>query len=104
MASTKGVATLLTGEGSRPRPATARLCSKPRALPEQWRKYTLGFENAFTARGDPTSPNATTNGRKTTGYVGQAARPPRRGSSTAYGRFRTITLGAFGTKSDNPDG
>jgi hypothetical protein len=29
--------------------------------------------------GDPTSPNATTNGRKTTGYVGQAARPPRQG-------------------------
>ena len=79
MASTKGDATLLTGEGSRPRDP---LCSKPTALPEQGRKYTLGFENAFTARGDPTSPNATTNGRKTTGYVGSGGcrtRPPRQG-------------------------
>jgi hypothetical protein len=42
-------------------------------------KYTVGFEHTFAARGDPTSPNATTNGRKTRGYVGQAARPPRKG-------------------------
>jgi len=39
----------------------------------------LGFENVFAARGDPTSPNATANGRKTTGYVGQAAHPPCQG-------------------------
>jgi hypothetical protein len=62
MASTKGVATLLTGEGSRPRDP---LCPKPTALPEQGRKYTLGFEDTCTARGD--------------------ARPPGQGSSTAYG-------------------
>ena len=29
---------------------------KPRAFPDQGRKYTAGFENAFAARGDPTSP------------------------------------------------
>ena len=66
-------------EGSRPRPAAAGPFPKPRAFPNQGRKYTVGFENAFAARGDPTSPSATTNGRKTTGYVGQAARPPCQG-------------------------
>ena len=40
--------------------------------------------NALAARRDPTSPSATTDGRKTTGHVGQAARPPYRGSSPAY--------------------
>jgi hypothetical protein len=63
-------------EGSRPRDPWF---PNPTALPDQKRKYAVGFGNAFTARGDPTSPNATTNGRQTTGYVGQAARPPRQG-------------------------
>src|SRR5580692_5795093 len=66
-------------EGSRPRPAVAGSFPKPAAFPCTKTKYTVGFENAFTARGDPTSASATTNGRKTTGYVGQAARPPRQG-------------------------
>jgi hypothetical protein len=36
------------------------------------------IEDLFPARGDPTSPSATPNGPKTTGYVGPAARPPPR--------------------------
>jgi hypothetical protein len=58
--------------------AIFRFRSPERSLIKR-RKYTFGFENAFAARGDPTSPSATTNGRKTTGYVGQAARPPSQG-------------------------
>ena len=60
-------------------PAAAGPFPKPAAFPDQGRKYTVGFRHAFAARGDPTSPNATANGRKTTGYVGQAARPPGQG-------------------------
>jgi hypothetical protein len=39
------------------------------------------YENAdaFAAREDPTSPVRTRNEPKSTGYVGQAARPPLRG-------------------------
>jgi hypothetical protein len=33
----------------------------------------------FAARGDPTSPDQQENKRQTTGYVGQAARPPHQG-------------------------
>ena len=40
-------------EGSRPRDPWF---PKPRAFRNQGRKYTVGFENAFAARGDPTSP------------------------------------------------
>jgi hypothetical protein len=70
-------------------PAAAGPFPKPRAFPNQGPKYTAGFENAFAARGDPTSPSATTNGRKTTGYVGQAARPPCQGF---LGRFEVLRL------------
>ena len=48
-------------EGSRPRPAAAGSFPKPRAFPDQRREYTLGFENAFEARGDPTSPGQQAN-------------------------------------------
>src|ERR1700721_2788996 len=42
--------------------------------------------------GDPTSPSATTNGRKTTGYVGQAARPPPGGPPCNFDLFRPNQL------------
>jgi hypothetical protein len=45
-------------EGSRPRPAAAGSFPKPKALPDQGRKYTLGFENPFTARGDARPPQS----------------------------------------------
>jgi hypothetical protein len=71
-------------EGSRPRPAVTDRSPKPRAFPDQGQKYTAGFENAFTARGDPTSPARTQNRTVHDGYVGQAARPLCQGSSRTY--------------------
>src|ERR1700722_11722380 len=68
-------------EGSRPRDPPF---PKPRAFPNQGRKYTVGFENAFAARGDPTSPSATTNGRKTTGTSDRQRALPTKGFSNAY--------------------
>ena len=44
-------------EGSRPRPVAAGLFSKPTAFPDQRRKYTVGFGNAFAARGDARPPH-----------------------------------------------
>src|SRR6202041_1132621 len=74
-----------------PRPSTGRdrvlaihRCRSPQPSLIKDRKYTVGFENTFAARRDPTSPSATTNGRKTTGYVGQAARPPCQGCLAPY--------------------
>jgi hypothetical protein len=64
-------------KGSRPRPAAAGSFPKPKAFLDQGRKYTVGFENAFTARGDPTSPARPRNRILHHGYVGQAARPPQ---------------------------
>jgi hypothetical protein len=67
-------------KGLRPRPAAAGLFPKPMAFPDQQeRKYTVGFENVFAARGDPTSPARTQNRTVHDGYDGQAARPPRQG-------------------------
>ena len=64
----------------RGRVAAAGSFPKPIAYPDQGRKNTpFGFGNAVTARGDPTSPDQQENKRQTTGYVGQAARPPCQG-------------------------
>src|SRR5580692_2570608 len=72
-------------EGSRPRDPWF---PKPTAFPNQGRTYIVGFGKVLAARGDPTSPNATTNGRKTTGYVGSGScrtRPPQvMGQSCAF--------------------
>jgi hypothetical protein len=77
-------------EGSRPRPAAAGLLTKPRMFCNRGRKYPFGLRHVLTARGDPTSPGRIRNERKTTGYVGQAARPPRIARAHHIGaRFRT---------------
>jgi hypothetical protein len=61
--------------GARPRDP---LLSKCRTDPiERW--LFSAWQTGFTARGDPTSPSLVKNKRKTTGYVGQAARPPLSG-------------------------
>jgi hypothetical protein len=49
---------LSTLEGSRPGPAAAGPFAKPRAFPDQGRKYTVGFENVFAAHSLSAVPRA----------------------------------------------
>jgi hypothetical protein len=74
----------IVGEGSRPRDPSL---PKPSTFYVRGQKNTLELTHVLSAREDPTSPVLTRNGRNTTGYVGQAARPPRfapRGRLTTF--------------------
>jgi oligopeptide transport system substrate-binding protein len=64
------------GEGSRPRPAAAGL-PKLSAFSDCRRQYTSELPLILAARGDSTSRTECKNARLRSGFVGQAARPPR---------------------------
>ena len=60
---------------------SCRIVPEAQSLPDQGQKYTVGFENAFGARGSDFA-QLIENKQNTTGYVGQAARPPGQGRPT----------------------
>ena len=70
-------------EGIASSSGSCRIVPKAQSLPDQGQKYTVGFENAFGARGSDFA-QLIENKQNTTGYVGQATRPPCQGASAAY--------------------
>jgi len=100
MASTKGVATLLTGEGSRPRPAAADCVRSPEPCLNKGENTPLASKTPSRRAGIQlrrTQPQMAVRPQATSDR--QRALPVRV-PRPLMGSFRTIALGAFWTKWD----